>query len=312
MLQNSLLPPGARDRAIAVFERLAIAEGRIHGIPPADVHFHEVGAIDSIVDIVATCLALEQLGITHLICGPLPLSTGTIHTEHGWIPLPAPATLALLEGWPVVPGRPGMEQVTPTGAALVAALATPGTLPSMQILGSGYGAGTKDTPDQANVLRVVMGDPIPASSPSDVLLIAANMDDFTGEHLPPLLTELMKAGALDAFASPLWMKKGRSGLLVQALAEPQHAMSVEAAMLLHGSTFGVRRHRVQRTCLDRRHETVETEWGTVRIKLGIHEGNVVHAAPEHEDVARIARKSGIPVPRVYAAAVGCWHQRGET
>ena len=306
MIGAAALPPRAKARALAVFGRLAEAEGAVHGVPPDEVWFHEVGAVDSIVDIVGACLLLEQLDVDQIVCAPLPMGSGRIHTAHGWIPVPAPATLEVLRGWPVFSGPAGREHVTPTGAALVAALASPGAFPSMVIERSGYGAGTRDPADHPNVVRAVLGRPIDATSPERVTVLEAQMDDLSGEHAPPLLDALFAAGALDAYVAPVLMKKGRPGMLVTALATPARAAEVERALLRHGSTFGVRRQTADRRVLSRRHVAVETRYGPVRIKLGLLDGDVVHAAPEFEDVAAAAKAHQVPVPRVHAAAIAAW------
>lgn len=311
MLTDAPIPAGVRRRALAVFGALARAEASAHGTGIEDVHFHEVGAVDSIVDIVAACAGLELLGVERIVSGPPPLSGGEIRGAHGRIPLPAPATLALLAGWPVRAGAHGREEVTPTGAAILAALAEPGSFPAMVVRASGSGAGKRDPKDKANIVRVVLGEARAADSAREVVVLRAQMDDLTGEHLPPLIAALLAAGALDAYAAPVLMKKGRSGLLVTALATPQGAAGVEEAFLRHGSTFGVRRTTAQRRVLDRRHETVQTPWGPVRVKLGALGEEVLHAAPEHDDVRQIAAEAGVPVPRVYAAAVAAWHTASE-
>jgi len=303
MLERSELPERARTRALAVFTRLAEAEARVHGMAVDEVAFHEVGAVDSIVDVVSAALLLEQLDVDRVVASALPVAGGTIRTAHGVTPLPAPATLELLRGWPVVPGPPGREHVTPTGAAIAAALAEPGPMPAMRLIGVGHGAGTRDPADVPNVVRVALGVEAAPASPDEVVVLEAQMDDLSGEHLPPLLDALLAAGALDAFAAQILMKKGRPGLLVQALATPARASAVELALLRHGSTFGVRRHMAHRRVLDRRHVPVRTPWGEVRVKLGILDGELLHAAPEHEDVAAVARAAGVPVPQVHAAAI---------
>lgn len=308
LIEQSGLTPRVKARALAVFERLAIAEARVHGVPVDDVGFHEVGAVDSIVDVVGACLLLELHDVGRLVAGPLPMSTGLITTAHGRTPLPAPATLEILRGWPVVPGPPGREHVTPTGAALVAALAEPGPIPAMTVLGVGHGAGTRDPPDLPNVVRVVLGQPTVSSSPEQVAVIEAQMDDLPGEHLPPLIEALLEAGALDAFAAPVLMKKGRTGLWVVALATRAAAPAVERALLRHGSTFGVRRTLADRRVLDRRHENVVTPWGEIRMKLGFLDGDLVQASPEFEDVRAVARAADVPVPQVHAAAVRAFGQ----
>jgi uncharacterized protein (TIGR00299 family) protein len=307
MLLDAALPDGARRRALAVFEVLARAEATVHGVGIEEVHFHEVGAVDSIVDIVAACVGLDLLGVEKIISGAPPLSAGEVRGAHGRIPLPAPATLVLLEGWPVRPGVPGREEVTPTGAAFLSALASPGEFPAMTVRATGCGAGKRDPADKANVLRVILGEARQADSAREVVVLRAQMDDLTGEHLPPLIEALLGAGAVDAYATAVLMKKGRSGLLVTALCPPSVCRGVEDAFLRHGSTFGVRRHRALRRVLDRHHRSVQTPWGEVRVKVGMSGEEVLHVSPEHDDVAAVARAAGVAVPRVYAAAVSAWH-----
>jgi hypothetical protein len=312
MLENAALPERVRMRSIAVFERIAIAEAAVHGTKIEDVHFHEVGAWDSIADIVGACLALESLHVERIVANPPPLATGTIQTAHGSMPLPAPATLKLLEGWPVRTGPHGRECTTPTGAALLAALAEPGPMPTMRIVNTGTGAGTRNPKDTPNILRVVLGEESTASSSlRSVEVLEAQMDDLPGEHLPPLINALLGAGAVDAFASPILMKKGRSGLLVTALASNDTADAVTHAMIRHGSTFGVRRYSAERTVLDRWHETVETPHGSIRVKVGALQGEVLHAAPEFEDVQTRADESGQPAPTIHAAALHAWFNTQE-
>jgi len=303
LLDQAPLPDRARQRAQRVFEHLAGAEGQLHGQPPELVHLHEVGSVDAIHDIVGACLLLEQFDVARVVCGPVPLGSGTVVAAHGRIPLPAPATVALLRGWPVVSGQPGAERTTPTGAALIAALAEPGPLPAMLLDTQGFGAGTRNPPDHANVCRVLLGRETAAHSPSDVVVLTAQMDDLSGEHLPPLLDALLSSGALDAIATPVLMKKGRSGLRVEALATPTAASAVAETMLRHGSTFGVRHQDARRTVLDRWHTEAHTPWGPVRVKVGALHGEVLHLAPEHEDVAAVARAAGQPVPRVHSEAI---------
>jgi uncharacterized protein (TIGR00299 family) protein len=308
MLNSAVLPDRARERALGVFGKLAQAEATVHGTDIDDVHFHEVGAWDSIADIVGACLALDALDIEVIVSTPPPVSTGQIHSAHGVMALPAPATMKLLEGWPIRTGPEGRECTTPTGAAFLSALATPGALPSMHVIATGVGAGTRNPDDLPNVLRATLGE---QSATDSIEVLEAQMDDLTGEHLPPLIEALLTAGALDAYATQILMKKGRSGLLVTALAMESTAEDVAHTMLRHGSTFGVRRHTSTRFILDRWHETVETSWGTVRIKIGALGTEILHAAPEFEDVLHIAQSNGQPVPVVHAAALTAWHTQKE-
>ena len=207
-----------RARSLAVFGLLAKAEARVHGVAVEDVSFHEVGAVDSLVDIVGACVLLETVEM--IVCSPLPAGGGFVQTEHGRLAVPAPATVGVLAGWPMVQdGRDG-ELVTPTGAALVSALATCGSMPSMTLRAQGYGAGTRDPEGWSNTVRVVLGDHRPAATPTTVEVLEAQVDDLPGEQVPPLIGALLEAGALDAWATPILMKKGRPGLLISALSRP--------------------------------------------------------------------------------------------
>jgi len=312
LLQGSRsgLGDGVVDRAIAVFQCLAQAEARVHGVETEDVHFHEVGAVDSIVDIVSACIAIELLGVDEIICTPLPISSGQVRTAHGPVSLPAPATVEILVDWPVQAGRHGLEQVTPTGAAIVATLARPGPFPEMVLKGTGVGGGTANPEGWANILRLMLGEASGTpDSPGRVEILSAHMDDLMGEHLPGLLQALLTAGALDAFATPVIMKKGRSGLWVQALAASSRADEVAEALLAHGSSFGLRRSSASREVLDRWHEKVNTPYGEIRIKIGARRGQILHASPEFEDVRAAAESCNMPIPRVHQAAIAAWNGR---
>ncbi len=306
LLAESTLSERSKAQSLKVFERIAEAEAAVHGIPVDDVHFHEVGAWDSIADIVGVVIALEQLEIDRIVASAPPLSSGTIRSAHGVMPLPAPATLRLLEGWPVRPGPENMESTTPTGAGILSALTENGPLPAMRVLRSGYGAGTRDRGELPNVVRVTIGEPSISPSVDAVLVIEAQMDDLAGEHLPPLIDALLSSGALDAYATPVLMKKGRPGLLVSALAYADKEAAVSEAMLRHGSTFGVRVYAAHRRTLERWHDTVETPWGAARVKVGALDGEILHAAPEYEDVLSLAKASGQPAPVIHAAASHGW------
>jgi uncharacterized protein (TIGR00299 family) protein len=306
LIEHADLPERARARALAVFHALAVAEARAHGMAVEDVQFHEVGAIDSIADIVGACLLLEQLDVETLVCTPLPLGGGAVQTDHGLLGVPTPATLELLTGWPCVQdGRTG-ELVTPTGAALVATLGEPGPMPSMTPTATGMGAGTWNPTGWPNVVRAVVGHVATHDTPDRVHVLECQLDDLSPEHLPGVITRLLDAGALDAFARPITMKKGRMGWLLTALARPgaQHALAEQ--ILEHTTSFGVRHTTAARTVLDRRHETVQTAYGPVRIKLGSLRGRLLQASPEHADCAARAQESGVAERRVYAAALSAW------
>lgn len=300
------LPGRAGQRAQQVYGKLAAAEARIHGVPVEEVELHEVGALDSIADIAGTCLALESLGIDEIWATPLPMGVGHVMGAHGRIPLPAPATLAVLEGWPVVPALAPGEWVTPTGAALIAGLARPGPLPAMRLGKIGVGAGRKDPEAFANVVRAVLGRVEPAANRDSVVQIACQVDDSTGELIAPALALCLEAGALDALAIPVWMKKGRPGVQIQVLARPADADRLGALLLRHTSTLGVRHTPASRQLLERWERTVETPWGPVRIKIGGLQGEVWHGSPEFEDIDQVARAHAVPHAEVYQAALRAW------
>ncbi len=308
ILDGAALPGEAAARAKAVFGRLAAAEATVHGTTPEKVHFHEVGAVDSIVDIVGVCVALELLGVRHVTAGPTLTGSGLVAMAHGRLPVPAPATLELLKGVPTRPSEEQGERTTPTGAALLATLAEAfGPLPPMTVRAVGYGAGAREGGAVPNVTRVVLGD---AAAPDAgahaggeaAVLIETNLDDTTGELLAAAAEAMREAGALDVWLVPIQMKKGRPGVLVSALAAPDRAAAVEAALFAATPTFGVRRTRVERTCLGRSHETVETPYGPVRVKVGVRPSGPAVRQPEYEDCRRAAEAAGAAVRDVYEAA----------
>lgn len=305
MLELAPLADRVRARAIAAFSRLAEAEGRVHGLPAEAVTFHEVGAVDSIVDMVAVCAALECLGVDALVVGTIPLGTGHTLGEHGWIPLPAPATLECLRGLAIEGRRIQGETVTPTGAALVGALATSGPIPAMIVRRTGVGAGTWDPASHPNVVRVLIGEG-DAGAPTTVVELRAEVDTLHPEAVPPMLEALLRSGALDAYVTPIVMKKGRPGFLVTVLAPPSHRVVVGEVLLRHGRTLGYRWDTVAREVLGRRFERVRTTWGEVTVKLGERDGEVLHAAPEFEECAVIAAEHAVPVSEVIGAALAAW------
>ncbi|MFT6143423.1 MAG: hypothetical protein ACJAZO_002921 [Myxococcota bacterium] len=277
----------------------------MHGMDIEDVVLHEVGAIDAIVDIVGCCLALEDLDIGRIIATPLPMGTGAVVSAHGVIPLPAPATLSICQGYPVVESRWPGEWVTPTGAALVCALATPGGVPAMTVRATGYGAGRKDPPQVANLVRVVLGD-APTTGTDDVVEIAANVDDMVGEHIPGLIDALLAAGAVDAWVMPVLMKKGRPGYTVHALCKHPDVDAVSDTLLRHSSSLGVRQTRHQRRILDRWNQSVDTVYGAIRVKVGGRDSQAWHASPEHADVAEAAQRHRTTERTVFDAALAAF------
>jgi uncharacterized protein (TIGR00299 family) protein len=309
VIQAAPLAPRVRRRALAVFQRLAEAEGRLHGVPVESVHFHEVGAVDSIADVVGACIALEQLGVDRIVAGTPPLGHGAVRTAHGSMPLPAPATLALLEGWPVRPAPGPGEWVTPTGAALLAALAEPGPLPAMTLRGVGHGAGTRDGGPVANVLRAILGEPsAPPLAGDRVAVIEASVDDMPGEWWPPLRDALFAAGALDLCSTPGLGKKGRPVMSLRVLAPPGLAEAVGGALLAHSTTLGVRHRVEERWVLPRRVETVQTPYGPVRVKVVEPPGQPSRPSPEHEDCAALAREAGVSVAELHRATLAAWER----
>ncbi len=309
ILRRGSLAPGALERAEHVFRRLAEAEAFVHGIALERVHFHEVGAVDSIVDVAGVSIALELLGAHDLFAGPLPLGTGNTTGAHGVFPLPSPATAHLLDGRAVhFTGRPG-EHTTPTGAAIVSALAREDTWPGRVTLGPigvGFGA-RQDEVGPPNMVRVMRLDAAAPRGAVDV--IEANLDDMTPEWLSDVTERLIDDGALDVFVTPVQMKKGRSGHLLTVLAPVGRADALASLVLAHSTTIGLRVRREARHELDRRIETVETDYGTIRVKVVVRPGGRETAAPEYDDCRRAARSSNVPVREVYREAEAAWWAR---
>jgi uncharacterized protein (TIGR00299 family) protein len=300
------LPERARHRAQETFRRLAHAEAKIHGVEPETVHFHEVGAIDAVGEVVGVALALESLAIDRVECSPLPVGRGFVDAAHGQLPLPAPAALELLRGAPLEGTFLRTELVTPTGAALVAALAARfGPLPRMTLQGVGYGAGARDLKERPNLVRVIVGT---AASRSDVSLIEANLDDLVPELAPDAAAACFEAGALDVWTAPVQMKRGRPGFILSALARPDAERAVVEAMLRETSTLGVRIAHLDRVELERESRTVEVAGEPVRVKVGRLDGRVVNLAPEHADCERAARITGEPVKTIWARALAAAHE----
>jgi uncharacterized protein (TIGR00299 family) protein len=314
LIGHSSLSRAARARAIALFRRIAEAEAEIHGMPIEEVHLHEVGALDSIIDIVGVVVAMEWFGIEDIEASPLNVGSGTVDIAHGRFPVPAPATLRLLKGIPVYSDGPKMELVTPTGALLVSEYARRyGAMPAMTIERIGYGAGTRDTPNTPNVLRVVIGTRMTESmanaESNRVLEIAAEIDDMNPQLFGPASDRLFEAGALDVFLTPVFMKKGRPGTLLTVLAPPRYREGILDAIFRETTTIGVRLHVVDRETLERRWEEVEVAGGRVRIKVATRAGAVVNAVPEFEDCVNVSEKSGRPLKQVQADAVSAWFAR---
>jgi hypothetical protein len=303
LVEAADLSEQARSRSLEAFARLAEVEGRIHGVPPDDVHFHELGSLDTLVDVCGVFALLEDLEVVGVACSVLPFARGLTGAAHGTLPLPAPSTLALLEGAPLVGVETEAELVTPTGAAIAATVVDEwGQLPPLTLERVGYGAGTMDFADRPNVVRVVLGSE--AALPTGrVSLLETNLDDLPPELVPDAIERCFEAGALDVWTVPAQMKKGRPGFVLTALARRGAEAEVARAMLEETTALGVRVGRLDRYELDREERTVEVAGGTVRVKVGLLDGRVVNVAPEHDDCAELARSSGRAVKSIWAEAL---------
>ncbi len=316
ILDASSLSDSARRRANEVFTRLAAAEAKAHGIDIEKVHFHEVGAIDAIVDVAAACVGIELLGVERVICSPLPPGSGTVHCDHGEMPVPTPATAELLRGVPLAANRNSGELLTPTGAAILTALADafadappPGTV----IERVGIGAGTRDGDKVPNILRILVADldaPADDETADTVVLLEANVDDMDGQSVGHCFELLLAAGALDVWATPIVMKKNRPAWTLSVLSPDQADMESLLAETLfrHTSTFGLRRQRMERRKLEREFETVETDFGSVKMKVGRLNGQVLHAQPEYEDCRAAAERARVSLDDVRRAATAAWRK----
>jgi pyridinium-3,5-bisthiocarboxylic acid mononucleotide nickel chelatase len=303
LIESSDLPGPVSARALATFSRLAEAEAAVHGAPVDDVHFHELGGVDTLVDVCGAAALLDDLAIERLTCSPLPLAHGTTRTAHGVLPLPAPATVELLRGAQITGEEGHKELVTPTGAALAVTLAESyGPPPALVLESVGYGAGSDDPPERPNVLRVLIGTAVP-DAVREVVLLETNLDDLNPELVPDAVERCFTAGALDVWTSAAQMKKGRPGIVLSALARPAAERAVAAAILEETSALGVRVSRLARYELEREERIVDVDGGTVRVKVGRLDGRVVNVAPEHDDCAAVARRSGRPVKAVWAEAL---------
>jgi uncharacterized protein (TIGR00299 family) protein len=306
-IENAGLVPRAATRATQIFTRLAEAEAKVHQQPIEQVHFHEVGAVDSIVDIVGAAIGFELLGIDEFACSAFDVGAGQVKTAHGLLPVPAPATAELLKGAPMFTSGIAKELVTPTGAAIATTLATRYLeIPEMTLQSIGYGAGSADLKEKANVLRLLIGETAAAESgeywDAPVTVIETNIDDMSPQIYGYFAERALEAGALDVFSSPVQMKKNRPGQLVTILSEPHNVAGLIDLAFRQTTTIGVRTHEVRRKTLARESVTVETPFGEVRMKISRMHGSVLNATPEYEDCRRIATQKGIPLKDVLAAA----------
>lgn len=304
LITGSSLPQAVKDAANATFLALGEAEASVHGTTIDQVHFHEVGAVDSIVDIVASQIGFYLLGIERFVCSPLHVGSGTVKCDHGIMPVPAPATARLLKGIPTYGGSVDGELVTPTGAAIIRHRVTEfGPTPLMRTLAIGYGSGTKNLADRANVLRILIGESGAEAGNDTIQILEANLDDMSGELLAPLVAALIEGGALDAFLTPVIGKKGRPAHVVTVLAAEDKAQALCELIFAHSTTLGVRTRTEQRFILNRTWKSVSTPWGPVRVKIGSRGENSMTTSPEYEDCMSVATDARVPVRKVYEAAL---------
>jgi uncharacterized protein (TIGR00299 family) protein len=310
LLKASGLSETVKERSLKIFTRLAEVEGKLHNRPPDQVHFHEVGAVDALVDVVGTCAGLELLEVSNLICSPLNVGGGQAKSEHGSLPVPAPATAELLKGIPIYSTGVEAELVTPTGAALVATLASSfGPMPPMKAERIGYGAGEREVPGQPNIARLFLGASVevvkaqPGAAGDDLVsVIEANLDDMSPQLYGYLVEQALAAGALDVTCSPVQMKKNRPGFTVTILATTDKADSLAQLLFEQTTTIGARIYEVRRKVLEREFVSVETPYGSVRVKVAKRDGKVLNVAPEYEDCQRLAAKKSVPLKQVILAA----------
>lgn len=312
ILEAAPMPDVVRANAIRVFQRLAEAEAKVHATTVEKVHFHEVGAVDAIVDVVSACFGLHQLGVERVTCSPIPTGCGTVRCAHGDMPVPAPATAELLRGFPLAMADISGELTTPTGAALLTTLASSfGPRPAMTLSAIGCGAGTKDFKERANILRVLIGEAAEPTGDDEIAVLETNLDDASPQVVAFAVERLWEIGVLDVYTLPIQMKKGRAGVLLCVLCEPHRVAEAERVIFSQTPTFGIRRTTAQRSTLSRRHETVTTQFGPIRIKVG-QRGDVLTAAPEYEDCREAAMRSDAPLQTVMEAARRAWESRGDS
>lgn len=309
LIESSALAPEVKERGLEIFRLLAEAEGKIHGETPQQIHFHEVGATDSIVDIMGTAIGAHELGIGSFSFSAVPLGRGIASSRHGPIPLPGPATLELLKGVPVQWTDLDGETVTPTGAALLAALGSRfGDGPRMRIEKIGYGAGEREFPDRPNVFRLLVGEEEVSWGHDEMLILETNIDDMNPEFYDYVLERLFAAGARDVFLSPIQMKKNRPGTLLRVIAEPSRRDRLAEVLFRETSTIGVRYFPVNRVTLERTLSTVKTRFGPIRLKVVEEPGGKRRATPEYDDLRNLARARRVPLKILYEEALRSWEQ----
>jgi len=310
IIANSVLTARQQDLALRIFGKLGEAEAAVHGVDLSKIHFHEVGAVDSIVDIVGAAVGLDLLGVERFEASPVPPGRGSVVAAHGLMPLPAPATAELLKGIPLAASDVEMELTTPTGASILRTVAESfGPLPAMTIDAIGLGAGTRELKGQANILRLFVGRVAVPADGDKVWVLETNLDDLPGEVVGYATEQLMAAGALDAFLTPIQMKKNRPGVLVSVLCDEAHVAAMEEILFRETTTLGVRRYQVSRHKLRRQATEVATRFGPIRGKLGWIDGRPPTFSPEHDDCARVAAGHGVPLREVHEAAHAAYRVR---
>jgi hypothetical protein len=304
IINESTLDAPIKETAIRIFRRLGEAEAGVHGVDIEKVHFHEVGALDAIVDIVGAAIGFHHLGIGRVVCSPINVGSGTVKAAHGVMPVPAPATATLLTGVPTYVDGPAMELTTPTGAAVAVTMSESfGSMPAMAVSSIGYGAGDNDLKDRANVLRVLIGETSAATESTEVWVIEANIDDMSPQIAGYARGRLLAAGALDATLTPVFMKKDRPGYTLTVLAALENREALADLVFAETTTLGLRMYPAQRRILDREWKTVQTPYGEVRLKIASQNGNVKTVTPEYEDCKKLALEKGVPLKDVLAAAI---------
>jgi hypothetical protein len=310
LLKSSELKETVKERALKIFGRIAEVEGKLHNQPAQEVHFHEVGAVDAVIDVVGACVGMELLGVSELVCSPLNVGGGRVEAAHGSLPVPAPATAELLKNVPIYSSGVEGELVTPTGAAIVATLASSfGPMPGMKVERIGYGAGEKEFPGHPNLLRLFLGQSVEvvraqAGPAGDevISIMEANVDDMSPQLYGYFVERALEAGALDVTCSSIQMKKNRPGIALSILCTPDKCDALAQLLFEQTTTIGVRIHEAHRKVLERESVSVETEYGSVQVKVAERDGKVVNVAPEYDDCQRLATEKSVPLKEVLLAA----------
>ena len=304
IIDGSTLSERVKKDSIRIFENLAMAEGKAHNASPEDVHFHEVGAVDSIIDIVGAVIVINGLKIEKVYFSPVRTGTGFVKCHDGEFPIPAPATIELLKGCHVIGTDIQNELMTPTGAAILTTLGeNVKACPEISLSQIGYGAGSREIPQIPNLLRVMIGETALTSEQDEVWMVETNIDDMPGEHFGYLLEKVLKIGALDGYLTPVQMKKSRPGVLMSIIVDDANLSKVEDVIFDESTTFGIRKYKLNRRKLHRKLVDIQTEYGMIKVKMGMLNGCIKNITPEHEDCKRIADESGVPLKLVYNAAI---------